>query len=122
MANGEITYSNPGGEMNSKALASGKYTGLATANIDIICGFTPSKIEIWNETDGYGFEWFTGITQGSMLQTVGSTGVKTLETITGAPVPLTKALSEAGQGFRVPLGTTTVINTTADDCYWAAWR
>ena len=122
MANGDITYTTPGGQSGNKAFASGKYTGLATENIDILCGFTPSKIHIWNETDGYGFEWFTGITQGSMLQTVGSTGVKTLESITGAPVPLTNALSTAGAGFRVPLGTTTALNTTADDCYWEAWR
>ncbi len=121
MANGDIIYSNPGGNLIPSVFASGKYTGLQTANIDILCGFTPSKIEIWNETDGYGFEWFTGLTQGDMLQTVGSTGVKTLETVTGAPVPLTAALDAAGQGFRIPSGTT-VINTTADDCYWIAYR
>jgi hypothetical protein len=123
MANGDITYPNKGGADAVKAFASGKYTGLATANIDILCGFVPSKIKIWNETDGYGFEWFTGIAQGSMLQTVGSTGVKTLEAITGAPTPLAASASNVtGIGFRVPLGTTTVINTTADDCYWEAWR
>ena len=122
MANGDITYSRKGAETMITAFASGRYTGLATANIDMLIGFTPSRIEIWNETDGFGFIWTVGMTQGVMMQTVGSTGVQTMETITGAPTPLTAALSVLGEGFRVPLGTTTVINTTGDDCYWIAWR
>ncbi len=122
MANGDITYSNPGGHSGNKAFASGKYTGEAASNIDILCGFTPAKIHVWNETDGYGFTWFEGMTQGTMIQVKGDDGVTTLETVTGAPVPLTPALSTAGAGFRVPLGSDTVLNTDADDCYWEAWR
>lgn len=128
MANGDITYSRKGAETMATAFASGKYVGAAALNIDILVGFTPSKIEIWNETDGNGFIWTVGITQGDMMQTVGATGVQTLETITGAPVPITQAMTDAdgvqvaGEGFRVPLGTTTVLNTDADDCYWVAWR
>ena len=128
MANGDITYSKKGAETGATAFASGKYVGAAALNLDILCGFTPSQIEIWNETDGLGFIWYVGIAQGSMMQTVGADGVQTLEAITGAPTPITPDLLDAdglqvaGQGFRVPLGTTTVINTDADDCYWKAWR
>lgn len=122
MANGDITYSNPGGELNAKAFASGRYTGLATANIDILCGFVPSRIVIHNDTDNTTYIWFKGIAQGSMFQ-ITEQGIKSLEVVTGAPTPLAASgTNTAGEGFRIPLGTTTVLNTTGDDCYWEAWR
>lgn len=118
MANGDITYSNRETMGANKAFASGKYTGLATSNIDVICGFVPGRIVIHNDTDDTEYMWMIGITQGSMFQYT-SAGSKTLESVTGAPTPLN---GSEGEGFRVPLGTTTVLNTTADDCYWEAWR
>lgn len=135
MANGDITYSNPGAESAHKAFASGIYEGLATADIAILCGFVPAKIVIHNDTDDTTYVWFKGMTQGQMFQ-YAAAGDKTLETVTGAPVPITSdasVLGESlydgaayfapdGEGFYIPLGTTTVLNTTGDKVYWEAWR
>jgi hypothetical protein len=131
MANGDITYSRKGGESLVKSFASGSYVGLATATIDIIVGFTPSKIVMHNDTDDTEYTWFTGVAQGSMFQRIAA-GDKTLEVLGSAgveaPLPLTAAMKDAagalvdGEGIRVPLGTTTALNTTADVVYWEFWR
>jgi len=127
MANGEITYTNPGGESSNKAFASGSYTGSGAA-INILVGFVPSKIVIHNDTDNTEFVWFAGIAEGSMFQYT-SAGAKTL--ITGGPTLYGDTADDVwngsggdsnanGHGFTVPA--TAVLNTAADDCYWEAYR
>ena len=131
MADGDITYSRKGGETMATSFASGSYIGLATANIDLIVGFTPSKIVFHNDTDDTEYTWFTGVAQGSMFQRVAA-GDKTLEVLGSAgveaPLPLTSTMLTAagalvdGEGIRVPLGTTTALNTTSNVVYWEFYR
>jgi hypothetical protein len=125
MANGDITYSNPGGLENVKAFACGSYIGLAAGNIDIICGFTPSMVVLQNVTSKEMFMFHT-----SMASTYGflsiADGTRTFVQLGSSgvesPVVLTPALSSAGEGFRVPLGTTTAFNTDGEVTHWQAWR
>jgi hypothetical protein len=113
MANGDITYTNPGGQSINKALSSGLYIG-SGAELNIIVGFQPSKIVLHNDTDDTEFVWFAGMAAGTMFQYT-SAGAKTM--ITGGPTVYAGA---DGEGFTVP--TTAVLNTAADLVYWEAYR
>ena len=114
MANGDITYSNPGGDSNVQAFASGKFVGVAAAT-NIICGFQPNKIILYNHTDASKFTWVKGMTAGHFFQVV-TAGTQTVVT-SGGP---TVYSGSSGEGFTIP--NTAVFNTAADDITWEAWR
>ena len=128
MANGDVTYSNPGSGDGNNAYASGKYTGIgSSAAINVICGFQPSRIAIYNDTDDCWFVWFKGIAAGSMLQSIND-GTQSL--VTGGPVVFagkigsfdgTNPVAPAAEGFTIPAASS-ALNTAGDDCYWEAWR
>ena len=115
MTDGDITYSNPGCHSGDKPFASGIYEGSA-ADIDIICGFQPSRIVIHNDTDDTEFMWMLGVTAGCVFRYT-SAGAKTLETGLVGPIVLA---GSGGEGFTVP-ALATEMNTASDVCYWEAW-
>lgn len=117
MANGDITYSNVGGEAGIKPFASGTYVGETGVAHNIICGFQPSMIVLHNDTDDTEYKWFKGVAAGSMFQRAAA-GDKSL--ITGGPTVYGDDYGDTGEGFTIPA--TAAINTNADVIYWEAWR
>lgn len=130
MANGDITYTQNNCSLDVSAFACGTYVGSGAA-INIILGFVPSMIQIFNDTDDTEFLWFRGVAAGSMFQRVAA-GDRTL--VTGGPTlygdtsddgnppqDAYESHSETGQGFTIPAAAT-ALNTAADACYWVAWR
>jgi hypothetical protein len=127
MANGDITYSRVGGESVVSAFAAGSYIGLATEDIDVICGFFPAKIVLKNVTSKETCEWVVGQASTYVWLTIAD-GTRTFVQLGASgvesPVVMTtaQALVADGEGFKVPLGTTTAFNTTAEVVHWEAYR
>lgn len=128
MATELVTYANPGGEANVRSFASGSYVSDGT-DLDIICGFVPSKIEVINYDGDYlTLLWFAGMAEGTYFDILSSTGQMTFRA-TGGFVLLGDTADDtwdgtggssntAGQGFRVPAAL--LIDT--DTGQWIAWR
>lgn len=116
MANGDITYDNPGGNLVPSAFASGTFTGVAAAT-NIQCGFKPNKIVLYNLTDASKFTWVKGMDAGTFTQQLAA-GTTTVVT-SGGPVVFDGNADEA-EGFTIP--NTAVFNTAADDVVWEASR
>lgn len=116
MANGDITYDNAGGNLVPSAFASGTFIGVAAAT-NILCGFKPNKIVLYNLTDASKFIWVKGMDAATFMQqlTAGTTTVVT----SGGPVVFDGDDDEC-QGFTIP--NTAVFNTAADDIVWEASR
>jgi hypothetical protein len=75
--------------------------------------FKPRKVEIHRvETAIDKFEWVEGMDDGTMLQTVGATGVRTL-VATQAITPLTSGFS---------LGTNAQVNAAGGTYRYVAWE
>ena len=125
MANGDITISQNTVALDAPAFATGTYVGSAAA-INIVLGFVPSMIQIFNDTDDTEFLWFRGVAAGSMFQRVAA-GDRTL--VTGGPTLYGDTSDDTygdsntatGQGFTIPAAAS-ALNTAADACYFVAWR
>lgn len=129
MATESITYTNPGGEANVKAFASGSYVSDGT-DLPIYCGFVPSRIEFINESSSayFTYVWFKGMAAGSYYLITAATGVMTYSA-TGGPTPLGDTANDVwdgtggdsdanGQGFQIPAA----LLTDADTGQWIAYR
>ena len=127
---GTIVYTNPGGEDCHKAFASGTITSDGAAT-NVIVGFVPSKIVIFNTTDASLFIWTKGMAAGKFYQQL-TAGTTTYEasggpTVYGDTTDDTWATgakpvfeSTSGTGWTLPA--TAAMNTTSDVLVWEAWR
>ena len=122
MAAGDITYSNPGGESTNKAFASGRVLADADTAINVICGFQPSRIELWYKDTGATTKdafvlWFKGMTAAYYWNTVLASGACTLTT-SGGPIVYAGTAGVA-EGFTIPAG---LQDADSDIIDWIAWR
>lgn len=124
MAN-TITYSHKGAESPISAIA----TGLITSDGDacnVICGFHPTKIELWNYTPTNPdlTWWAKGMTEGTSFFLNGADGVVTKLTdgftmYTAAEAGTTDAGDQpAGLGFTIDAD----LLTNADTLVFVAYR
>ena len=122
MAAGDITYTNKGGKSNDgKAFASGRVLADADTAINVICGFQPSRIELWYKDTGATTKdacvlWFAGMTAAYYWNTVLASGACTLTTSGG---PIVYNTAEVGEGFTIPAG---LQDADSDIIDWIAWR
>lgn len=119
MAAGDITYTNPGGESADKPFASGSFESDISEAINIICGFQPSRIELFlvdaDATANTYNVWFKGMAA-STTAYFADGGDLTFPTTLG---PVVYSGSD-GEGFTVPAGQTGAADS--DVTYWCAWR
>lgn len=122
---GTITYTNPGGMSFTPGFASGTIAADGNAT-NVICGFIPRKIVIYNTTDASIFIWTKGMAAGYFYQqlTAGTTTYVTSggPTVYGDTSDDVWGASESatGQGWTLPA--TAVMNTNNDALVWEAWR
>lgn len=128
MAGAAITYDNQAGAANLYgAFASGTYTADDTTPVavNILCGFEPSKIVLFNETTAERTEWAKGMTAADYIKTV-TAGTQTYET-SGGPVVYAGAADTSAvdshdggtpAGFTIPAA----LQAASNLLHWQAYR
>lgn len=96
--------------------ATGTATGTGSA-INVELGFTPSRVEIVNETDPGYYVWTDTMADGEMQKTVGA-GTTTFESSNGISV-YTGSEGSASEGFTI--GTDSDLNGSSDVLHWTAF-
>lgn len=102
--------------MKNGHFVTGTATGTGSA-INVELGFTPSRIEIINETDPGYYVWTDTMADGEMQKTVGA-GTTTFESSNGISAYAGSAGS-ASKGFTI--GTDSDMNAASDVLHWCAW-
>jgi hypothetical protein len=86
------------------------------AALNVICGFVPRRVELFNITSRDALEWQDTMTAGHALKTVAA-GTRTAIT-TGGISPYTGSLGADGQGFTIG---TDAVNTNTNVIHFVAW-
>jgi hypothetical protein len=119
MAVGDITYTNPGGELATSAFASGKLIVDADAAANIICGFQPTRVELLlvdaGATANTMMIWNNAMPDGTYAL-ISDGGDLTFPTTLGVTV----YSGASGEGFTIPANQTGAADS--DVIYWTAWR
>jgi hypothetical protein len=116
MANGDYTVNTAS---LSNDYAFGTYTGETSVANNILCGFQPRKIVLYNVTDHSMLIWVHGMDAGSYRLIVAA-GTQT-DPATGGPVVYEGSADTYTEGFTIPAALAT-FNTNADEIVWEAWR
>ena len=123
MAGQAITYDNAGGGANLYgAFASGTLTADDTTPVavNVICGFQPKSIVLFNETTALKIEWWVGMTAADYVNTV-TAGTQTYVTSGGPVVYAGTGVGGAGgvsEGFTIPAA----LQAASDLIHWVAYR
>ena len=124
MAGQAITYDNAGGGANLYgAFASGTLTADDTTPVavNVIVGFQPRMIVLFNETTALKIEWWVGMTAADYINTV-TAGTQTYVTSGGPVVYAGTAESGTGdgesEGFTIPAA----LQAASNLIHWAAYR
>jgi len=102
--------------MKNGHFVTGTVTGTAAA-INVELGFTPSRVEIINETDPGMFIWTDSMADGEMQKTVGA-GTTTFES-SGGISAYAGVAGSASAGFTI--GTDSDMNGSSDVLHYTAW-
>ena len=95
-------------------------TGTATgtgAALNVEVGFTPSRVEIINETDPGYYVWTSDMADAEMQKTIGD-GTTTFETSDGISA-YAGASGATGKGFTI--GADSDMNAASDVLHWTAF-
>lgn len=123
MAGQAITYDNDGGSNLYGAFASGTLTADDTTPVavNVLVGFQPTRIVLFNETTAAKTEWWTGMTAADYIKTV-TAGTQTYETSGGPVVYAGAAADGAGsgesEGFTIPAA----LQAASNLIHWVAYR
>jgi len=96
------------------SFATGTYTGDASGDFNVVLGFTPRYVKVFNETDAITWEWARGMAATKTFKTDSAVSVDT----TSAIVPGSESLNS---GPYLTFGGTTALNINAKLYIWIAF-